>query len=112
VPITAESGAALGGLIAAETLVCVIDPSERGSSAALRRFMAAFAEALYEAKEEPLHLIFDEADLWAPQRPIKGWEGLLGHIERSAGSPCGAAGCRHRRPRSCGPWPPRSERGG
>ena len=43
--------------------------------------MAAFAEALYETNEEPLHLVLDEADLWAPQRPIKGWEGLLGHIE-------------------------------
>jgi uncharacterized protein len=31
--------------------------------------------------EEPLHLVLDEADLWAPQRPVKGWEGLLGHIE-------------------------------
>jgi hypothetical protein len=28
-----------------------------------------------------VHLVLDEADLWAPQRPIKGWEGLLGHIE-------------------------------
>jgi hypothetical protein len=43
--------------------------------------MAAFSEALYEANEEPLHLVLDEADLWAPHRPIKGWEGLLGHIE-------------------------------
>jgi hypothetical protein len=43
--------------------------------------MAAFAEALYETNEEPLHLVLDEADLWAPQRPIKGWESLLGHIE-------------------------------
>jgi hypothetical protein len=46
-----------------------------------RAQLAAFSEALYEANEEPLHLILDEADLWAPQRPIKGWEGLLGHIE-------------------------------
>ncbi|HTV87775.1 MAG TPA: hypothetical protein VME41_02055 [Stellaceae bacterium] len=81
VPITAEMGAALGRLIAGQALACVVDLSELGSSAARRRFMAAFAEALYEANEEPLHLIFDEADLWAPQRPIKGWEGLLGHIE-------------------------------
>jgi uncharacterized protein len=43
--------------------------------------MAAFAKALYEMNEEPLHLVLDEADLWAPQRPIKGWEGLFGHIE-------------------------------
>jgi hypothetical protein len=81
VPIIAEMGAALGRLIASEALACVIDLSELGSNAARRRFMAAFAEALYEANEEPLHLVLDEADLWAPQRPIKGWEGLLGHIE-------------------------------
>src|SRR5271169_1921154 len=81
VAITAEMGAALGRLIASQALACVIDLSELGSSAARRRFMAAFAEALYETNEEPLHLVLDEADLWAPQRPIKGWEGLLGHIE-------------------------------
>ena len=81
VPITAESGAALGRLIAAEALVCVVDLSELGSNAARRRFMAAFAEALYEANEEPLHLVLDEADLWAPQRPLPDQTGLLGHIE-------------------------------
>jgi hypothetical protein len=81
VAITAEMGAALGRLIASQALGCVVDLSELGSSAARRRFMAAFAEALYEANAEPLHLVLDEADLWAPQRPIKGWDGLLGHIE-------------------------------
>jgi Helicase HerA, central domain len=81
VPITSDMGAALGRMIARQILVCVIDLSDLGSSAARRRFMAAFAEALYEANEEPLHLVLDEADLWAPQRPIKGWEGLLGHVE-------------------------------
>jgi hypothetical protein len=81
VPIAAETGGALGRLIAGRALACVVDLSELGSSTARRRFMAAFAEALYEANKEPLHLVLDEADLWAPQRPIKGWEGLLGHIE-------------------------------
>jgi hypothetical protein len=81
VSITSDMGVALGRIIAQEALVCVVDLSDLGSSAARRRFMAAFAEALYEANEEPLHLVLDEADLWAPQRPIKGWEGLLGHIE-------------------------------
>ena len=80
VPITSDMGAALGRIIAREALVCVVDLSDLGSSAR-RRFMAAFAEALYETNEEPLHLVLDEADLWAPQRPIKGWESLLGHIE-------------------------------
>jgi uncharacterized protein len=81
VPITANGGAALGQLIAKQALASVVDLSELGSNAVRRQFMAAFAEAIYEANEEPLHLVFDEADLWAPQRPIKGWEGLLGHIE-------------------------------
>ena len=81
VPITAEMGAALGRMIASQALVCVVDLSELGSSAARRRFMAAFSEALYEANEEPLHLVLDEADLWAPQRPLPDQTGLLAHIE-------------------------------
>jgi hypothetical protein len=81
VPITSGMGVALGRIVAREALACVVDLSALGSNAARRRFMAAFAEALYEANEEPLHLVLDEADLWAPQRPIRGWEGLLGHIE-------------------------------
>ena len=81
VPITSDMGVALGRIIVREALVCVVDLSDLGSNAARRRFMAAFAEALYETNEEPLRLVLDEADLWAPQRPIKGWEGLLGNIE-------------------------------
>jgi len=81
VPITSDMGVALGRIVAREALACVVDLSDLGSSAARRRFMAAFAEAIYETNEEPLHLVLDETDLWAPQRPIKGWEGLLGHIE-------------------------------
>jgi DNA helicase HerA-like ATPase len=79
--ITADTAAILGQVIAREALVCVVDLSELGSSAARRHFMSAFAEALYEANEEQLQIVLDEADLWAPQRPIKGWEGLLGHID-------------------------------
>jgi uncharacterized protein len=81
VPVTAEMGSALGRLIAGQALACVVDLSDLGSNAARRRFMAAFAEALYETNEEPLHLVLDEADLWAPQRPLPDQTGLLGHIE-------------------------------
>jgi hypothetical protein len=72
---------ALGRLITAEALVCVVDLAELGSNAARRRLMVAFAEALYEANKEPLHLVLDEADLWAPQRPLPDQTGLLSHIE-------------------------------
>src|ERR1700720_1841874 len=38
VPITAETGPALGRMIASEALACVVDLSELGSNAARRRF--------------------------------------------------------------------------
>jgi replicative DNA helicase len=66
VPLDEGMGAALGRVVGThESLACVVDVSELGSSAARRRFMAAFAESLYEANSEPLHLVMDEADLWA-----------------------------------------------
>ncbi len=74
-------GAALGRLVGTHAIACVVDLSELGSSAARRRFMAAFAEAVYEANAEPLHLVLDEADLWAPQRPMPEGMALLGRIE-------------------------------
>lgn len=74
-------GAALGRLIGTHPLACVVDLSELGSAAGRRRFMTAFAEAVYEGNAEPLHLVLDEADLWAPQRPLPEANALLGRIE-------------------------------
>ena len=81
VPLREGMGAALGRLVGTHPLACVVDLSELGGSAARRRFMAAFAEAVYEANEEPLHLVLDEADMWAPQRPQPEGMALLGRIE-------------------------------
>jgi hypothetical protein len=82
VPLDEGMGAALGrGVGTHESLACVVDVSELGSSAARRRFMSAFAESLYEANTEPLHLVVDESDLWAPQRPLPEANALLGRIE-------------------------------
>jgi len=74
-------GAALGRLVGTHPLACVVDVSDLGSAAARRGFMTAFAEALYEANTEPLHLVLDEADLWAPQRAQHSGQALLGRIE-------------------------------
>jgi DNA helicase HerA-like ATPase len=91
VPITADMGTALGRMIAREALVCIVDLSELGSSAARRRFMAAFAEALYEANQEPLHLILDEADLWAPGRSKVGKAFSATSRKSSAAAVCAAS---------------------
>ena len=74
-------GTALGTLIGTRALACVVDVSDLGSAAARRAFMTAFTAALYEANTEPLHLILDEADLWAPQRTQPDGLELLGRME-------------------------------
>ena len=81
VPLTPGMGAALGHLVGAHALACVVDVSDLGSAAVRRAFMTAFTEALYDSNTEPLHLVLDEADLWAPQRvPPDGYD-LLGRVE-------------------------------
>ena len=69
VPIGEHDGEKLGRMLASTAAQCVVDVSELGSGAAQRRFMRAFLTALYDNNREPLHLVLDEADLWAPQRP-------------------------------------------
>jgi hypothetical protein len=81
IPLDASMGAALGRLIGTQALACVVDVSDLGSAAARRSFMTAFTEALYASNTEPLHLVLDEADLWAPQRvQLDGYD-LLNRVE-------------------------------
>ena len=81
IALNEDMGAALGRLVGTHQLACVVDLSGFGSGAARRSFMTAFSEALYEANTEPLHLVLDEADLWAPQRAQPGGQALLGRVE-------------------------------
>jgi DNA invertase Pin-like site-specific DNA recombinase len=81
VPLDPGMGAALGRLVGTQPIACVVDVSDFGSAAARRFFMTAFTEALYAANTEPLHLVLDEADLWAPQRTQPDGLELLGRVE-------------------------------
>jgi hypothetical protein len=68
-PITEQAGALIGETVAGMAESCVLDLSQLGTKAAERRFMLAFLTALYRhATGEPVHVVFDEADMWAPQR--------------------------------------------
>ena len=59
VPITTEMGPALGWVIVTtNTFACVVDLSELGCSASRRRFMAGFAEALYDTPKSGCILSF------------------------------------------------------
>ena len=86
VPITEENGAALGRIVAGSDIRCIIDISELNGDASRRRFSLAFFETLYETNRQPLHLIIDEADLFAPQSPDKDGPGpaLLSRVSQIA----------------------------
>jgi hypothetical protein len=80
VPLEVAAGQTIADLIIEEHLSAVLDLSlfRKGEQV---RFMTDFAERLYHKNREPLHLMLDEADAWAPQRPMKGTERLLGAVE-------------------------------
>lgn len=84
-PLNEHAGALIGEAVAGMKESAILDFSDIGTKAGERRFALAFLTALYRFKtREPLHLIFDEADLFAPQR-ILDKEGeamkLLGMME-------------------------------
>ncbi len=68
-PLTEASGTLLGETVAGMAESCILDLSEIGTDAGERRFMLAFLTALYKHHSKSLlHLIIDEADMWAPQQ--------------------------------------------
>jgi uncharacterized protein len=87
IEISEHAGAVVGQTIARFDHSSIIDLDGLGSGAARRRFMLAFLDEVYEEKRrqgqqtEPLHIVFDEADLWAPQRPQPDATSLLGRME-------------------------------
>lgn len=69
IAITETSGKLIGETVASTKESCIIDLSEFESDASQRRFMLAFLVALYNSLNgDLLHLVLDEADMWAPQR--------------------------------------------
>lgn len=73
-------GEMLGRIVATSRTSCVIDLSGF-SVAGMRRFMTAFAEALFFHNREPLTLFVDEADQLAPQRVAAEQAKLLHNME-------------------------------
>lgn len=72
-PLNEHAGALIGETVAGMKESAIVDLSELGTKAAERRFMLAFLTALYKhASGDPVHVIFDEADMWAPQKLLGG----------------------------------------
>ncbi|WP_398470463.1 hypothetical protein [Tardiphaga sp.] len=69
IAINEHAGALIGETVAGMAESCIVDLSQIGTKAGERRFMLAFLTALYrKTAGEPLHLVVDEADMFAPQR--------------------------------------------
>ena len=76
-PLSERAGGQLAQLIVEGRFPAILDLSDLSKSAG-RRFMAGFLEELYRINREPLHLIIDEADEFAPQRAAAEGARLLG----------------------------------
>jgi hypothetical protein len=79
-PLDPKSGTAVAELVASERLPVVLDMSLM-SKTQQRAFVTDFMERLYRVNREPLHLIIDEADRFAPQRADRDMARLLGAYE-------------------------------
>lgn len=79
-PLDEKAGELVADVVVDQGLSVVLDLSHlrKGPRA---HFMTDFAERLFHRNRDPLHLVLDEADEFAPQRPVKGRERLLGAVE-------------------------------
>lgn len=80
VPLEEHAGELVAQAIIENGFSAVLDLSLFRKGAQVR-FMTAFAETLYRLNRKPLHYMVDEADEFAPQRPMNGAERLLGAFE-------------------------------
>jgi hypothetical protein len=80
VPLEESAGKVVADFIVAERVSVLLDLSHlrKGPQS---HFVTDFAEELYHKNRQPLFLIVDEADEFAPQRPVKGRERCLGAME-------------------------------
>lgn len=79
-PLSPESGTVVADLVVGEQIPFVLDLSLM-SKTQQRRFVTDFLERLYHRNRDPLHLVVDEADLFAPLRGGKDTMRLLGAYE-------------------------------
>jgi hypothetical protein len=80
VPLEPDAGAFVGETVARLEQSCILD-FELLSKGKQIRFLAEFFEALYHHNREPLLLLLDEAQRYAPQKPGPGEARTLGAVQ-------------------------------
>lgn len=81
VPLSPDSGAAVASLIVDRRLSVVLDTSLM-TMGERRRFYQPLLETLYQRNRAPLHLVVDEADELAPQKPLPDQTVVLNRMEQ------------------------------
>ena len=79
-PITELSGEIVARAIVEKRFPAIIDLTSFRKGEALR-FLAPFFETLYRLNRQPLHLVCDEADAYAPQKPFGEEARTLGAMD-------------------------------
>lgn len=80
VPLEPAAGDVIAQAIIEHRFAAILDLSllRKGE---MQRFLTGFLETLYRLNTEPLHLICDEADAFAPQKPFADQARTLGAME-------------------------------
>lgn len=82
IPLEPTAGRLIADVVVDTGSSLLLDLSDFRSKAELQRFIVDFAERLYRRKARAsslLHVVFEEADEFAPQRPAGGWKGDAGN---------------------------------
>ncbi len=79
-PITEADGEMVASALVAGKFSAILDFSNFRKNQQTR-FMTDFAETLYRKNRTPIHFMIDEADAFAPQKPFRGQERMLGALE-------------------------------
>ena len=81
VPLNEMAGPAIAKLVAGGNRPSIID-LDGLTIGAQQRFVTAFLEELYRLNTQPLHLVLEEIDEFAPQTGAPGTERMLGAVAR------------------------------
>ena len=69
-PLEPAAGRVIADWVVSERQPAVLDISEFSKAEGLR-FVLDFANRMFQTNREPIHLVIDEADEWASQRPFR-----------------------------------------
>lgn len=81
IPLEPTAGTIIADIVVNERVSLVLDLSQFESKGDEIRFVTAFLDRLYRKNTEPVLLVVDEADVFAPQKPEKNETVMLNRME-------------------------------